>query len=135
MREFIFTSNKLKGSMRFVYNNGVLEQFENNAELNEIQLNYFEHNFPFRFENLEKIKGDTGIIKETTDLSFKNFWDSYAYKVDKSEAEKFWNNMSKADRLLAISGISKYKYRCKLKGTAMIYPKRYLKNRRWEDEG
>jgi hypothetical protein len=134
MQEFIFTSKRFKGSMRFGYNNGVMYIFENNADLNAGQIDYFEHNFPIRIENLPLIKGETGTLQETTDLSFDNFWEKYAYKVDRISAEKYWEKMSDEEKLNAICGISKYKYRCKLKNTAMIYPIRYLRNKRWEDE-
>lgn len=120
--------------MRFGYNNGVLEFFENNAELSTGQIDYFEHNFPVRLENLQLIKGETGDLLEVTDLSFDTFWDKYGHKVDRIQAEKYWDRMGNEEKLYAICGIAKYKYRCKLKNIAMIYPIRYLRNRRWEDE-
>lgn len=132
MQEFILTSDRFSGSMRLGYCNGILEQFENNADLNEAQLDHFTRNFPFRLSFLETMNGVT--IKEITDLSFNAFWVKYDYKVDKQQAETFWNKMSRPDKLAALAGITKYKYRCKCKNTAMIYPVRYLRNRRWEDE-
>ncbi|HLO92447.1 MAG TPA: hypothetical protein VK172_14880 [Lentimicrobium sp.] len=134
MEEFIFTSGTFEGSMRFGYVNGILEQFENNAILNDTQMNHLSTHFPFRMEYLESLKGSSGVIKEITDLSFEAFWNKYEYKVDKQQAEHFWSKMSREDKLAALAGITKYKYRCKLKNTAMIYPVRYLRNRRWEDE-
>lgn len=134
MQEFIFTSDFFSGSIRFGYVNGILEQFENNANLNDIQINHLSTHFPIRMELLDALKGNSGTIKEITDLSFEAFWNKYEYKVDRQQAETYYNKMSKPDKLAAISGISKYKYRCKLKNTAMIYPVRYLRNRRWEDE-
>ena len=133
MQEFIFTSKRFKGSMYFVYNNGILERFENRAELSTEQMHFFEHNFPFRSEYLVHIKG-SGDLTEVTDLSFENFWCKYDYKVDKTQAKKYWEKMPRHDKIAALGGIYKYKYQCNMKNTAMIYPIRYLKNRRWEDE-
>ncbi|MBN1187020.1 MAG: hypothetical protein JXB49_32380 [Bacteroidales bacterium] len=132
MQEFVLTSTRFSGSMRLGYCNGILEQFENNTDLNEAQLDYFTRNFPLRLATLEAMKGV--IVKEVTDLSFEAFWSKYDYKVDKQQAEKFWNKMTRPDKLAALAGITKYRYGCRLKNTAMIYPVRYLRNRRWEDE-
>ncbi len=134
MQEFILTSKKFNGYMRFGYNSGVLQLFENHAQLDERQLDFFEHNLPFRLENLEKIKGTTGIIHENTDLTFETFWNKYEYKVDRISAEEHWKKMSDEEKLKAISGIARYKYRCKIKNIATIYPVRYLRKKRWEDE-
>jgi hypothetical protein len=134
MQEFIFTSDLFQGSMRFGYVNGILEVYENNATLTDIQVDHLTKCFPMKMEDLGTLKGKSGVIKEITDLSFEGFWSKYEYKVDKQQAEHFWNKMSKPDKLAALAGINKYKYRCKLKNTAMIYPVRYLRYRRWEDE-
>jgi hypothetical protein len=134
MQEFIFTSSLFSGSMRFGYVNGILEQYENNATLNEEQLDHLTRHFPMLLSDLDTLKGKSGTVKEITNLSFDAFWSKYDYKVDKQQAETFWNKMTKPDKLSALAGIKRYNYRCKLKNIAMIYPVRYLRNRRWEDE-
>lgn len=120
--------------MRFGYVEGICTLFSNNAELDDNQVNFFSINFPFRMAMLENIKGTSGKIEEVTDVSFDAFWTKYNNKVDKIEAEKYYNKMSKDDKIMAISGINKYKSRCAMRNVAPLYPVRYLKRRRWEDE-
>ncbi len=134
MEEFILTSSQFEGHLRFGYTDDILEMFENNARLNDQQVVYLSEHFPMHKDNLEILRGKTGAIKEITDISFEAFWKKYDYKVDRQQAETFWNKMSKPEKLSALAGINKYKYQCKLKNTAMIYPVRYLRNRRWLDE-
>ncbi|NJM14038.1 MAG: hypothetical protein HC896_00395 [Bacteroidales bacterium] len=135
MREFILTSKNFEGSLTFGYNeNEVLLSFANNAELNDGQVDFLCKNFPFRLCYLNMFAGEKGKIEEITDVSFENFWDIYNYKTDKINALKFWDKMPNNDKLDAINGIKRYKTRCLMKNTAMIYAVRYLRNRRWEDE-
>lgn len=133
MKEFVLTSKKFEGTLHFKYENEVLVSFENNAKLDDVQLEFFVRNFPFKSGYLELIKG-TGQITEITDLSFNTFWTRYGYKVDKVNAEKYWKKMSDPDKVLALAGIVKYKNNCNATGIGMVYPERYLKNKRWLDE-
>jgi hypothetical protein len=136
MKEFIFTSKLFEGSLRFRYNvDGTLEQFECKAELTPQQVNFFTNNFPFRLEFLKLIEEKAqGKMVEITYLSFENFWEAYDYKVDKIKAQKYWEKMSKVDKALALTGIYKYRNRSIIKGISLVYPERYLKYKRWEDE-
>jgi hypothetical protein len=133
MQEYIFTSKVFTGHLKFGYREGILVHFENNGELNAIQIKYLSENFPVYIDQLERIKGESGKIEDVTDLSFEKFWEDYGYKVDKKQAEEFWKKMSKADRLHAISAIPRYKTQCRMKNRDLIYPIRYLRNRRYED--
>jgi hypothetical protein len=133
MQEFIFKSKLFEGYMKFGYIDGVIVSFENQAQLTTEQIGYFERNFPFRSINLAVIKGKHGKIEEITDLSFDNFWNIYDNKVDKINAQNYWEKMSKADKLAALSGINRYKTSCRQKNTPMVYAVRYLRNRRYED--
>lgn len=84
-----------------------------------------------------KIKNNIGSIEilNITNISFDDFWQKYNYKKDKQNAIKEWNKLSSEDRRSAMDGIRKYKS-CNggYSQPAMVYPERYLKYRRWEDE-
>ncbi|MCO5253609.1 MAG: hypothetical protein M9892_04490 [Bacteroidetes bacterium] len=72
---------------------------------------------------------------QNADLSFDNFWQLYAYKVGaKKKSEELWKKLSEDDRADAIKGIRKYDNYLRRTGIAKVYPERYIKYRRWEDE-
>lgn len=68
------------------------------------------------------------------DLSFTNFWNRYNYKVGKKEAETAWNKLTEAKKIKALGSIAMYDKHVNDKGIAKIYPERYLKKERFEDE-
>lgn len=135
MRQYLFQSPLFSGQITLGYNeNGILIKFINEAELSEMQLNYFTSHFPFRIDNLDFIKGKSGIITEITDISFEHFWNEYGYKKGKLKAEINYKKLTDGEKLKAIMGIRKYRIYCKLKGIDMVYPERYIKDRRYDDE-
>jgi len=79
---------------------------------------------------------DSKSIKvERMTITFEIFWNKYDYKKDKENALKQWNKLKQEDQLSAYKGIDKYKRTCGGFGQpAMVYPERYLKYKRWEDE-
>jgi len=132
--EYIFTSTTFTGFMRFAYdNNGMIKMFENNARISPVQRDFLCRNFPFIEANLKNIKGTHGVIEQHIDLSFDTFWKKYGHKKGKIKAAEQWNKLSDEARFQAIVYIPKYTYSCKLEGIAMLYPERYIKYRRWED--
>jgi hypothetical protein len=68
------------------------------------------------------------------DISFENFWNRYNYKVGKKEAEAAWKKLSDAKKVKAIASIVLYDKYLAGKGIDKIYPERYLKKERFEDE-
>jgi hypothetical protein len=135
IQEFIFTSKSFPGSLHFIYEKGVLIGFQNNAQLEEKQIFYLQNRFPFKVENLEEMAANSsGQITEVTELSFDIFWEKYAYKVDKINAQKVWEKLPKAEKINALTGIYRYQNQCTLKGVPKVYPERYLKYKRWLDE-
>jgi gamma-glutamylcyclotransferase (GGCT)/AIG2-like uncharacterized protein YtfP len=135
MAEFIFTSKLFSGFMRFAYDDqGVLQKFENNASIDTKQLLFLQRNFPFAIQDLERIKGKSGKIEENVDITFDNFWNRYGYKKGKVNTQVAWNKLSDAAKWKAIIYIPKYIYECKTAGHEMLYPERYLKYRRFDDE-
>jgi hypothetical protein len=133
--EYIFTSSQIEGFMLFGYDDqGVLMKFENNATLSDKQLLFLKDNFPFAQCDLPRIKGKYGKIEEHVDLTFDNFWNKYNYKRGKVKTQEQWGKLSDEAKFKAISYIPKYIYESKLKGHDILYPERYLKYRRFDDE-
>lgn len=73
-------------------------------------------------------------MRPKTDISFKAFWDSYAYKRDRYAAELVWKRMSDKEKRAALAGISRYREECQRTGVSMMHGRNYLLHRRWEDE-
>ncbi|MCO5253385.1 MAG: hypothetical protein M9892_03355 [Bacteroidetes bacterium] len=74
-------------------------------------------------------------IEEVQSLDFDSFWKAYNYKVgSKPATQKLWDKLPDADKYNALKAIRKYDNYLNRTGTAKIYPERYLKHRRWEDE-
>ena len=85
-------------------------------------------------ENISKVDSKSIKVERMT-VTFEIFWKKYDYKKDKQNAEKQWNKLKEEEQLAAYKGIDKYKRTCGGFGQpALVYPERYLKNRRWEDE-
>ena len=64
-------------------------------------------------------------------ITFSMFWDKYAYKVGKPEAEKAWSKLSEIDRQQAYHYISAYEAFRKNSLHNKLYPASYLNARRW----
>lgn len=74
------------------------------------------------------------MARQKTDVSFKAFWDAYAYKRDRMAAERVWNRLPDKDKRAALRGITPYRDECQRTGVPMMYGVNYLRHRRWEDE-
>ena len=75
------------------------------------------------------------MVEVPDDLSFEAFWTRYGYKVgDKKKATKLWNEMKPESRALALSKIERYKKFAENANIALVYPERYLSQRRFENE-
>jgi len=121
--------------MRFGYNEeGILVKFENSAVLNDEQLIYVRNHFPFVIDELQTLAGKTGMLTEVTDISFDRFWTEYNYKKGKIAAFKEWKKLSSDEMVKAIVRIKPYRFDCKCHNREMVYPERYLKDRRFDDE-
>ncbi len=69
------------------------------------------------------------------DLSFKAFWDAFAYKVGKkARAERLWKAMTDAEKQAALFQIKMYKQFVAIKNQESAYPETWLHNRMWECE-
>lgn len=137
MKEFIFTSPLMSGSIRLAFDdNGLLTRFENNAALTQEQkaFIYSLDVFPIHESRLTVMMGKKGTIQEVTDLTFERFWEEYAYKKGKVKAIAEWNRLNAGDRAKAIAAIKAYRFDCKAHNREMVYAERYLKYRRFDDE-
>lgn len=66
--------------------------------------------------------------------TFEVFWTKYGNKKDRIKAEAVWKRLTEIEKHKAIQGVRKYRQSCESSNIAMLYPERYLKNKRWEDE-
>ena len=137
MKEFILTSPLLNGFLKFGYDDkGNLIHYDNKATLTELQEGFLYHpeTFPLKTSQLQKFAGKKGKIDEVSSLNFDRFWEEYGYKKGKLKAEIEWYKLTKEEWAKAIIKIKSYKYNCYTKGIEMIYPERYLKHKRFNDE-
>ncbi|WP_407479933.1 hypothetical protein [Elizabethkingia anophelis] len=69
------------------------------------------------------------------DLSFKNFWNTYGYKVGKiAMAQKAWNSLSDEEKVECLLFVPKFKMSKMVDKTAMPYPSTFLNQRYWMAE-
>lgn len=136
MKRYRFTSKQFGGHILFAYtDSGQCASVEFNTELNTEQIEYFARNFPMQHTGLEAIAGRTGKIELIeADLSFENFWNTYAVKINRKRAMPLWERLSRADRAACFAALPRYRYYCQTRGIARANPENYLRDRRWEDE-
>ena len=127
----------MEGSLIFGFDDDErLIKFENKANLNQLQRDalYDPALFPIHFSKLAALRGKSGKIEEVVDITFERFWSDYGYKVGKTRAQAEWNKLKRDEQALAISRIKRYKYFCDTNDHQLLYPERYLKYRRFDDE-
>lgn len=81
--------------------------------------------------------GFVALIEQVpTDLSFNAFWEEYDYKVgNRGRAMKLWTVLNDAERMKALSGISKYKqWLAQRPQTERLYPETYLSQKRYNNQ-
>lgn len=139
MKKYIVTSTQFMGELVFGYEHNQLIYMDLDA-ISEVPsfLAYVYNKLPVSSEALHGwlASSKTMKIREVpSDLSFKNFWNTYDYKVgNKPKSEKLWNAMTDASKALAISKIKLYREAKKNEGTAMLYPERFLAYKTYENE-
>lgn len=138
MNRYAITSVSFQGEVVYTFgHDGRLCEFSIAAELNLTQYHWFLTHQPTCYEDLKKLAQQCrGQMREIpVDLSFKVFWDTYAYKVgSKGKCESAWNKMSEGERALALAKISAYKIWAKNKNIDLVYPERYLIQKRYDNE-
>jgi len=135
MRKYSVTSSRFTGELIFGYDaEGVLKYYENNAQLEPPHIEWLYSRFPLTVSTLERIV-TVGNITDITDLSFDAFWEAYAYKVSRKDAEKAWRGLVENDKVNAIDGIKRYNYYLQThKSIERLHPATYLNKRRFEDK-
>jgi len=124
--------------------NGHLKSFKLlQGQLSETQTNWLftGGNFPYNVEIMTsvwmvKLKKNFETTVGEADLSFENFWNTYAHKVGKKKmAENAWQKMSKANKIKALIGIKKYENNLRLyPGQAKAHPSTYLNQEYYNNE-
>ncbi len=140
MARYILTSDKFEGSITYGFTvEGYLCFFEvNSHDLTVVQWKYLLDNLvhclkePAFIEWSKAVGFKTVVIEE--DLSFDRFWDMYAVKRNRIDAERLWNILSKEDRAVVFGNVKAYlRYRQRNGWYTPLYPDTYL-NKHWKDE-
>lgn len=139
-KEYLLTGDSLDGEgLFFKYNSrGWLIGYREACDLTNIQRVWLYDKFPFKREQLDWIEGSAKklrIEEVEIDLSFKRFWDEYAYKVGKKKrAERLWTSLSKANKVKALRYIRTYNsFLAQNEGLGRLYPETYLSQARWNN--
>lgn len=82
------------------------------------------------------LPGKFDIFLVPDEVKFDVFWEQYGYKVGKVNAMSQWQKLSQSERAKAIRMIPRYHQwrKCKNPPIEAVYPERYLKNRRFDDD-
>lgn len=132
MHKIIVTSEKFTGSLEFeLEDDQVVKIFRNQADLNPKQLQWLCENFPITLDRLNAwLKAANGSLKAELvemDLSFDTFWEKYGMKRNKIRAERYWNKLKDADKLLALKNLNPYHaFLERNPQQAKMYPDSYL---------
>lgn len=123
----------------FKYNlNGRLIAFKTDVEMTTAASDYLKKYFPFRVEDLNFYRTHKAfrVEKLEADLTFDNFWNTYANKVgNKARAQKLWNALSEVQRAKALSYIKTYNnILLQQPGVQKLYPETYLNQKRFDNE-
>jgi hypothetical protein len=131
MKRYRYYSSKFDCTATLSFESGVLVsiEFADKPQTNLITYPVFEEDF---VNTCKKFKYKYELLPE--DLSFANFWQTYAYKEgSKTKAEAIWNKLSKADKSEALNYIKIYNSSVIKQGIAKAYPTTYLNQRRWDN--
>ena len=137
MKNYLVTHKKTKKTMLFKYSvKGILAEFKINFSPTKGFIDYIQPLFPFTEPQVKEFNPKefrTQLLE--LDLSFKVFWDTYAYKKgDKAKAEKFWNLLTDVEKAKALAYIPTYRNDCLTNNTAFLYPERYLGRKIFNNE-
>lgn len=67
---------------------------------------------------------------------FNDFWAMLPRRVEKPKTQAAWNKLSRQDQELAAQNVKQWYdwFKAANPQASLLYPARYLKERRWEDE-
>lgn len=136
--DYIMTSAKFNGKILFKYNlNGFISAFEFDGEPSRAQVTWLFSHFPLFEQGLkDPVFKHMNIVEVPPDLSFDAFWKAWGKGEGKARAERLWEKMSKADKIIALANLKPYfrmlnnnPQREKLHCSTYLNPK----NRRFEE--
>ena len=141
----IVSAPQMDGNIIFKYDlDGNLRVMENNMNTkDELIIKFFATHVPFRETWLiklyhlvkEELKLKLHVQILDADLSFASFWDSYNLKKGKLDAEKAWDKLNDAERILIFKSLPKYAFYLQThKNQDKIWAERYIKKKRYLDE-
>lgn len=138
MKTFLITHKKSEKEMLFKYSlKGVLIEFKLNFFPVQNFYEILQPPFPFSLKGIELFKASKSykVQELKKDLSFKTFWDTFAYKHgNKSRAERLWKLLTDVQKAKAIAYIPTYKAMLINSTKDHLYPETYLKQKRFENE-
>lgn len=138
MKTYLITHKKTNNTMLFIYSSkGVLTEFKLNFKpiLQFYQL--LQPPFPFLIDGILLYKEHPSFrVQELKqDLSFKGFWDAFAYKHgNKQRAERLWKLLTEVQKAKAIAYIPTYKAMLVNSNKDHLYPETYLNQKRFDNE-
>ena len=133
------TSTQFQGAITFKYEDGILTELANKAELSTEQLAFISSHCPFTVHQLEYLLGTSKTLQVKlvpADLDFDTFWDTYGYKVGvKSMAAEAWKKLSEAEKIQCLESIPAYNYYLMQRpNMERLYPTTYLRQKRFETD-
>lgn len=136
MKKYILTSQSFKGNIFFGYEEGFLVHYDNQSQMEPVQLRWLLTNFPLTFKNLEAIKPKIkGRIEEVpVDVSFDGFWEAYGKKLNRKRCEPLWRKLTESDQITCIKSIPAYNsYLKRMNGRAKLDPENYLRTEAFQN--
>jgi hypothetical protein len=141
----IVSAPQMDGNIIFKYDlDGHLRVMENNMKTDNPEIiKFFATHVPFKEPWLiklfhlvkERLKFKVHVQILDADLSFQSFWDAYNYKKGKFEAEREWNKLNEAERILVFKSLPRYNHYLQThKNQDKVWANRYLKKKRYLDE-
>jgi len=138
MITYLITHKKTSSTMLFKYSlKGVLISFKLNFKPKKEFYKLLNPPFPFFIEAIELYKKSSLFLVQEIkeEISFKTFWDKFAYKYgNKQKAERIWNLLSDQQQVKAIAYIPTYKNMLIQSNKDHLYPETYLSQKRFLNE-
>lgn len=138
--KYILTNKKLAGKILFEFTSkGLLKSFiiEEEDDVDGKLVKWFLNYMPLHEKAMTAHPYTTvfDVEKVAADLSFKAFWNTYAYKVgNKKRAEKLWAALTEPERAQAMAAAVNYKRWLSTRSQEQAYAETWLKQRRFENQ-
>ncbi len=115
---------------------GIFTKLELHGGLNDEQFAWLLKYFPQTDEQLFRWRGlGFRVEQAVSDISFEAFYNQYPRKVGKKDAEKAYKMLPENEKILAISGIKRYKqWLNSHPGIEILYPASFIRKERYKDE-